>query len=323
MASFTVCIFTTTQLLTFYSATVQSLLGPHAQLAGTLRNAADRCKRLFSDQLSAKSEKLLRYPPPPPKDLSPPAQVLETVQQLAELLSSVEGTKGSAVGAMVDTAGVDVGPVVTAVVDALVETCERSSEALIADSPARCVAWGCSFVCTLVCTSARMWLVDKYPPLACRSCTCFHSHSVDEGSHLHPAAPRVFLINCFSLIESTMQGHLSLQDRTAQVGTALEAQIASLVGLETGRVLAACGLGDMVERVRWYAEEGHAGGGALSSDAALALGNVAAGLNALFDRVSDMHTLSDMDGIQVRVLLLCGAMPTPRAVNRWRGCGRR
>lgn len=133
---------------------------------------------------------------------------------------------------------------------------------------------------------------------------CFR---VDEGDHLHPSAPRVFLINCFSLIESTMQGHPTLQGRSAQVGTALEAQIASLVGLEAGRVLAACSLGDMVERVRWYAQEGHAGGGALSSDAALALTDVAAGLNALFARVSDMHTLSDMDNIQVCWLICLSA----------------
>lgn len=124
-------------------------------------------------------------------------------------------------------------------------------------------------------------------------------HSVDEGDHLHPSAPRVFLINCFSLIEASMQGHPLLQDRSAKVNGALEAQVASLVGLEAGRVLASCGLGDMVERVRWYAQEGHAGGGALSSDAALALPSVAVGLNALFARVSDMHTLSDVDHIQV------------------------
>lgn len=48
------------------------------------------------------------------------------------------GGGGSAVGAMADSAATETcSPVVAAVVDALVDACERSSEALVADSPAR------------------------------------------------------------------------------------------------------------------------------------------------------------------------------------------
>ncbi len=115
-----------------------------------------------------------------------------------------------------------------------------------------------------------------------------------------------------------MLGQPTLHDRANKVNAALEAQLASLVSLEVGRILGMCGLADVVERVRWYASEGHAGDGVLSSDAALALPVVSGGLNALFDKVGDMGTLCDFTKIQVCWwvvvgLVWCGVV--------WRGVG--
>ena len=104
--------FRVSQLLTFYHGTVSQLLGPGsqaralhalgpapacvaghvpdtlrggepptdvprgvaAQLAGTLAAADQLARRMFAEQLKARGDKLLRYPPAPPPDLSPPPQ---------------------------------------------------------------------------------------------------------------------------------------------------------------------------------------------------------------------------------------------------------
>lgn len=46
-----------------------------AQLADTLAAADKLARRMFAEQLKARGDKLLRYPPAPPPDLSPPPQV--------------------------------------------------------------------------------------------------------------------------------------------------------------------------------------------------------------------------------------------------------
>lgn len=67
--------FKLTQLLSFYTATVAELLGPHAQLTETLESCRTLARRVFGEMLRTRGERLLRFPPPPPPDLSPPQQV--------------------------------------------------------------------------------------------------------------------------------------------------------------------------------------------------------------------------------------------------------
>ena len=67
--------FQISQLLSFYQRTVSSMLGPRCQLADTLAATCKLARRVFAEQLKARGDKLLRYPPKPQPDLSPPPQV--------------------------------------------------------------------------------------------------------------------------------------------------------------------------------------------------------------------------------------------------------
>ena len=67
--------FSLSQLLGFYTSLVDRLLGNSASLTHTLAGCRQLASRIFREQLKAAGDKLVRYPPPPPKDLSPPQQV--------------------------------------------------------------------------------------------------------------------------------------------------------------------------------------------------------------------------------------------------------
>ena len=67
--------FSLSQLLGFYTNLVDKLLGNDANLTQTLASCRQLASRRFQEQLKQMGEKLLRYVPPPPKDLSVPNQV--------------------------------------------------------------------------------------------------------------------------------------------------------------------------------------------------------------------------------------------------------
>ena len=67
--------FTVSQLLAFYGTTVDRLLGSEGQLTEVLVTCHQLAKRVFHEQLKRRGDQLVRSPPPPPKDLSPPQQV--------------------------------------------------------------------------------------------------------------------------------------------------------------------------------------------------------------------------------------------------------
>lgn len=75
-------------LLAFYHQLVAAILGAPAQLSATLRGCRDMAQRSFLEQLKAQGDRLLRNPPPPAADLSPPQQVLDSLHQLQEIMAA-------------------------------------------------------------------------------------------------------------------------------------------------------------------------------------------------------------------------------------------
>lgn len=67
--------FQISQLLAFYARTVAGLIGAHSRLADALAACCKLARRVFAEQLKARGDRMLRYPPAPPADLSPPPQV--------------------------------------------------------------------------------------------------------------------------------------------------------------------------------------------------------------------------------------------------------
>jgi hypothetical protein len=63
------------QLVGFYHALVERVLGPEAALTLTIAGCRDMATRTFMEQLRASGDRLLKNPPAPPADLSPPPQV--------------------------------------------------------------------------------------------------------------------------------------------------------------------------------------------------------------------------------------------------------
>lgn len=258
--------FQISQLLSFYTGTIQGMVGPHAQLVSTMRGSNDRTRRIFGDQLRVRGDKLLRYPPPPPRDLGPPPQVSEALQQLSELMDAFESSYDASSAASqeptppgqpISGAEADFAPVLALVLDPLVEACERSSEALVADSPAR----------------------------------------VDEGLHLDPAAPRVYLINCLTAVEAVLAGRRCADNRARKLAAAVEGHVAALVGLEAGRLMGACGLAEVLERVRLHQSAQQPG--PMANDDALALPRAVDALNRFFAQLSDPAALPEFERLQV------------------------
>jgi hypothetical protein len=75
-------------LLGFYHQLVAHILGGAAQLSATLRGCRDMAQRSFLEQLRAQGDRLLRNPPPPPADLSPPQPVADALHQLNEIMAA-------------------------------------------------------------------------------------------------------------------------------------------------------------------------------------------------------------------------------------------
>lgn len=69
------------QLADFYNGLVNKLLGPAAALSVTLSSCRDMAQRTFFEQLRGAGDRLLRSPPQPPADLSPPPQVSDVAAE--------------------------------------------------------------------------------------------------------------------------------------------------------------------------------------------------------------------------------------------------
>ncbi|GLC43979.1 hypothetical protein PLESTB_000216400 [Pleodorina starrii] len=286
----TLLAFSLGQLLAFYHGLVARILGPVGQLTATLGACRDMATRVFFEQLRSRGDKLRRNPPPPPKDLSPPQQVAEAVHHLLEILNAYETAMesrpqqpqpGTSASATSSASGEDLGPVLAAVLDPLAEMCERSAEALTPDAPSR----------------------------------------VDEVARLDPAAHRIYLINCTAAVWAVLQHRAAASARARLVLDSIEAHTAALVGGEVGRLLARCGLAEVVERLRLYQqaegrgqEEGEGEGdgiasssaaaaaaavGSPASDPALSLSRLAEALRGFFVLVSSPDALPEFNAIQV------------------------
>mmetsp|Transcript_20960 Transcript_20960/g.45865 ORF Transcript_20960/g.45865 Transcript_20960/m.45865 type:complete len:707 (+) Transcript_20960:171-2291(+) len=276
--------FQLAQLHSFYLNLVVRVVGHSSQLSAALRSCRDMATRVFYEQIRARGDKLLRAPPPPPKDLSPPPQVAETSHQVLEIITAYESALEASPAPQQGGSGApndELSPVLGAVLDPLVEMCERSAEALTPDAPSR----------------------------------------VDEVARLDPAAHRIYLINCLSSVMNALGSRSSAAPRVRHLADMVEGHVSALVGGEVGRLLARCGLAEVVERLRLYkshlAERAAAGGAggevggsegggrdaapALAvpaSDPALSLPRICEAMRTFFVLVSSPDALPEFLGIQ-------------------------
>ncbi|PKI57249.1 hypothetical protein CRG98_022346 [Punica granatum] len=110
--------------LEFYSYTISDLLGRETALCSTLWALKDASQKTFFEILKTRGEKLLRYPPLVAADLSPPPAVREGVSLLLEI---IETHNSMMVPASTNEPAFD--PVISALLDPIIQMCERAAEA--------------------------------------------------------------------------------------------------------------------------------------------------------------------------------------------------
>ncbi|CAM6119888.1 unnamed protein product, partial [Calypogeia fissa] len=218
-------------LLDFYSHTISELLGQSAALSVTVKDVKDAAESTFFDIVKARGDKLLRYPSLVAVDLSPPAAVAEGVNVLLELIDNYTKMMVPAGGRKPDFE-----PVITAVVDPLIQMCEKAAEAYATKSQLpgmRRVNSGAS--------DMGRRLPSPSPP---------HLRTTSMDSQLGSNMPaqgvnslrRIYLVNCLSAIQQPLVGSEVARTCVKTLASAIEGHIAALVEQEVGAILERCGL---------------------------------------------------------------------------------
>ena len=120
--------FRLSQLLAFHIRTFDSILFDANQLSDALRSCRSMAMRIFHDTIKYRCDKLIRYPPTPPPDLSLPLQIAELVDLVSDLIDNYESSLTSGDNGMLESDQFD--DVLDLVLDPLVVAVEKSSEAL-------------------------------------------------------------------------------------------------------------------------------------------------------------------------------------------------
>lgn len=256
--------FRLSHLLTFYLRTVDGMLGVSSQLADALRACRSMAMRTLNEHLRHRGDKLVRYPPPPPPDLSLPAQLAEGAALAADLIDSYETSLAhGGSGASAPDDPTDLNAVLAAVLDPLVTAVERSSEALNPKAAGR----------------------------------------VDDGAHLDPADQRIYVINCLYALQRPLLGHACAAQRLEALNQATQTQMSGLAAAEVQRTLKSSGLEEVAERLALYQRSRAADvEGTPAADPALSLPRVAEAMRTFFGKLSDPAALPEFRRMQAPLL---------------------
>lgn len=210
--------------LEFYSHTISDLLGRDTALCNTLWALKDAAQKTFFDMLKARGEKLLRYPPLVPVDLSPPQALREGVSLLLEIIETYDSI-------MVPMSGKNPAfePVISALLDPIIQICEQAAEAHKSKGviqPSRRSRVGTETAQT------RRSSIDAI----------FDSSNSALSPQVREAPSRIFLINCLSVIRQPLLGHDVASEYVKKLGAMLESHIHGLVEKEVDTILRRCGL---------------------------------------------------------------------------------
>eukprot|EP00898_Chlorokybus_atmophyticus_P001925 jgi/Chlat1/2733/Chrsp182S02898 len=217
-------------------------LGDRAALTLTLRECGQLGSRTLFEGLRAWGDRLVRYPPPPPQDLSPPTAVPEAMSKVLEMLEVHEQAMVSVVGSG------DFGPVLAAMLDPLLQMCERSAEQLSAKKPpSRRPSSGTGIDSQLQLPAVRSSSVST----TTSNSTSTTTTSTSASDHRVPdVTRRVFLINCLAAIQQPLQTHRVAAARVEAITFALEDHLKAIVDAEVSGILTDCGLLDKVDAAR-------------------------------------------------------------------------
>ncbi|KAL6006022.1 Golgi transport complex subunit 6 [Asimina triloba] len=210
---------------------ISDLLGRETALCKTIWLLKDAAQQTFFDILKARGDKLLRYPPLVAVDLSPPPAVQEGIDVLLEIIDTYNGMMVPASGKKLDF-----DPVISAMLDPIVQMCERAAEA----HKAKGVIYSSR--------RSRMSSDPSQPARDSSSVDVILTSSNSTSSTQNTEAPsKIFLINCLSAIQQPLSKHDVAAKYVSSLGSMIETHINILAEKEVDTILRRCGLsGKMV-----------------------------------------------------------------------------
>ncbi|XP_065623340.1 conserved oligomeric Golgi complex subunit 6 [Quercus suber] len=210
--------------LEFYSYTISDLLGRETALCNTLWALKDAAQKTSFDILKSRGEKLLRYPPLVAVDLSPPPAVREGVSVLLEIIETHNSVMVPASGKKPDF-----GPVISALLDPIIQMCEQAAEAHKSK--------GAGF-------SSRRSRMNSDPGQISKSSVdaLLSSSSSVPSSQNNETPSKIFLINCLSAIQQPLYGHEVAAEYVKNLGAMIDNHMRVLVEKEVEAILRRCGL---------------------------------------------------------------------------------
>lgn len=113
-------------LLEFYMNVIRDIAGKQFSLAESLQSCLDMAVRTLHEQIHSRGTRLSRHSIVVPRDLSPPAELMETVQFLLQLMNAND----SALKSLEIQEGLRLPALGTALLQPLLETCLRSASDL-------------------------------------------------------------------------------------------------------------------------------------------------------------------------------------------------
>ncbi|MCO5600340.1 hypothetical protein L7F22_054451 [Adiantum nelumboides] len=227
-------------LLDFYRHTISEFLGQEAALSVTLRDVAGAAEKTFFDMLKGRGDKLLRYLPPVAVDLSPLPAVAEGIAALLELLTTYNRMMVSAGGKKPDFQ-----PVVSAMLDPIIEMCERAADTYASKStkpPLRRSATGMD-------SNRRLSSAGPLPQRT-SSIDPFGSSNVVVSTQAVGSSQKIFLINCLVSIQQPLSENGIENEYITSLSSKIEGYISGLVEEEVVAILERCKLQKKISNIR-------------------------------------------------------------------------
>ncbi|CAL9106719.1 unnamed protein product [Musa textilis] len=209
--------------LEFYSHTISDLLGRETALSNTLWLLKDAAQQTFFNILKGRGERLLRYPPLVAVDLSPPPAVREGVSLFLDLIDTYNSMM---VPASVKKPDFD--PVITALLDPIVQMCEQAAEALKSKG--------------MLSKRSR---TSSDLGSSSRDSLTFDAMLSKKTSTLTQAAEMsstIYLINCLSAIQQALVGQRVAANYVDKITSDIDMNVSILVQMEVDAILMRCGL---------------------------------------------------------------------------------
>ncbi|KAF5745078.1 Component of oligomeric golgi complex isoform 1 [Tripterygium wilfordii] len=216
--------------LEFYSYTISDLLGRDTALCNTLLALKDAALKTFFEILKIRGEKLLRYPPLVSVDLSPPPAVREGVSVLLEIIETHNSMMVSASGKSFD-------PVISALLDPIIQMCEQAAEAHKSKVSGHSLRRNR--------TSSDSSQITKSPVDAILT-----NSNTGPSSQNSETPAKIFLINCLCAIQQPLIGHEVAAEYLKKLGAMIDNHMHALVEKEVDAILRRCGLSQKMHHFR-------------------------------------------------------------------------